>query len=216
MIRHKLILAIYERKGFLFILHSLPSEVFELKYLYALAALVVILSTASAAAGSFKPGIDVITYIDASNANMSFGDNDNLWVSSADGSPERETYLSFINDFTTARVSKPDMIQSATLKFDVSHVERPGKVTAYFVEGPTLDTLTWNDKPAYESSAAASLNVEQEGEYSMNVTPLIKKAIETCPGECGYSIVLISPDSASVEISKKAPEKPSLEYTTAE
>jgi hypothetical protein len=184
--------------------------------LYALAALAVILSAASAAAGSFKPGIDVSTYIDASNANMSFGDNDTLWVSSVDSNPEKETYLSFINDFTTARVSKPDMIQSATLKFYVSHVERPGKVTAYFVEGPTLDTLTWNDKPAYESSAAVSAEVKQEGDYSMDVTPLIKKAIEACPGECGYSMVLISPDNASLEISKEATEKPSLEYTTAE
>jgi hypothetical protein len=187
-----------------------------LRYLYALVALAVLLSAASALAGAFKPVIDVSTYVDSSNANTSFGNNDTIQVSSADGKPERETYLSFVNDFTTSRVSKPDMIQSATLNFYVSHVERPGVVMAYFVEGPTLDTVTWNDKGTYESGATASLDVQKEGEYSMNVTPIIKKAIETCPGECGYSMVLISSGNTSFEISKKTSPKPSLEYTTPE
>lgn len=186
-----------------------------MRYLYVLVGLAALLSAAYAAEGSFKVGTDVMTYVDASNADTSFSDNDTLWVSSVDGKPVKEAYLSFINNFITAQATKPDRIQSATLKIYAKTVEKPGMIKAYFVEGPTLAPVTWDTKPEYERNVSASLDVQKSGEYSLDVTPIVKRAIEACPGECGYSVVLIADDNASIELSKKAPEKPSLEYTTA-
>ncbi len=186
-----------------------------MRYLYALIGLAVLFSVTSTQAGSFSPSTDVSTYVDASSANESFSENNTLWVSSADGKPTEIAYLSFVNDFVTNSASKPDKIQSATLKIYAHNVEKPGKITAYFVEGPTFSEATWTDKPKYDSSTSASLTIDKPGEYSVDVTPIIKKAVEKCL-ECGYSIAFVADSNASIEFSKKAPEKPSLVYTTAD
>jgi len=162
--------------------------------------------------------MDVDTYVNASSANDSFGGNDTLWVSSAGGKPVKETYLSFINDFVTNSVSSPDQIETATLMLNVAKVETPGKIIAYFTEGPTTNAAAWTDKPEYDTSVSTSLDVTTEGEYSMDVTPIIKKALSACPGECGYSIALVADDGTSVGlVSKEASEenKPTLSYTLA-
>ncbi len=194
-----------------------------MKYLYALVGLFVLLGTACAAEGSIPAHspvlMDVDTYVDVSSANDSFGGNDTLWVSSAGGKPLKETYLSFINDFVTNSVSSSDQIETATLMINVAKVETPGKIIAYFTEGPTTNAATWTDKPEYDSSVSTSLEVKTEGEYSMDVTPIIKKAISSCPGECGYSIALVADDGTSVGfVAKEASEKngPTLSYTLAQ
>ena len=194
-----------------------------LRYLYAFVGLFVLLGMACAAGGSLPAHspvlMDVDTYVDASSANDSFGDSDTLWVSSAGGKPMKETYLSFINDFVTNGISSPDQIETATLMLNVAKVETPGKITAYFAEGPTTNAAAWTDKPEYDTSVSNSLEVTAEGEYSMDVTPIIKKAISSCPGECGYSIALVADDGTSVGlVSKEASEKngPTLSYTLAQ
>lgn len=186
-----------------------------MRYLYVLVGLAVLLSAASAAGGNFKAQMDVSTYVDASNADMNFSENDTLQVSSADGKPVKEAYLSFVNNFGTVGVFKPDAVKSAILKLYAKNVETPGKVKAYLVHGATLDTATWNDKPEYESGVSASQDIQKDGKYTIDVTPLIKKAVEICTEGCPYSIAIVAEDNASMEFSKTASEKPSLEYTTA-
>jgi hypothetical protein len=192
-----------------------------LRYLYAFVGLFVLLGMACAAGNSLPAHspvlMDVDTYVDASSANESFGGNDTLWVSSAGGKPGKETYLSFVNDFADNGISSPDQIETATLMLNVAKVETPGKIMAYFVEGPTTNVKTWADKPEYDTSVSTSLEVKAEGESSMDVTPIIKKAISAC-GECGYSIALVADDSTSVGVvSKEASEenKLILRYTLA-
>ncbi|MFB3765017.1 MAG: DNRLRE domain-containing protein [Methanotrichaceae archaeon] len=181
-----------------------------MRYLYVLMGLAVLASIAYASAGSFKVEMDVSTYVDASNPNASFSDNNTLLVASANGEPTKETYLSFKNNFGSVGIFKPDRISSATLVINIQKVEKPGKINAYFVHGPTFDTATWTDRPEYESSASSSLDVQKAGQYTIDVTPIIKKAVETCIEDCPYSIVLVSND-ASIELSKE--KKPTLEYT---
>jgi hypothetical protein len=192
-----------------------------LRYLYAFVGLFVLLGTACAAEGSLPAHspvlMDVDTYVDASSANDSFAGNDILWVSSDGGKPVKVTYLSLNNDFVTNSIFSPDQIETATLMLNVSKVETPGKIIAYFVDEPTTSVQTWNDKLEYDTSVSASLEVKAEGEYSMDVTPIIKEAISAC-GECGYSIALVADDDTSVGfISKEASKenKPILRYTLA-
>ena len=164
-----------------------------MRYLYVLIGLALLLSLTSAEAGSFSPTVDVSTYVDTAKANESFSGSNILWVSSVDGIPAKETYLSFVNDFVTNSASKPDRIQSATLKLYANNVDKPGKLTAYFVQGPTLETTTWTDKPDFDAATSANLTIEKPGVYFVDVTPIIKKAVEKCL-ECGYSIVLVADD----------------------
>lgn len=206
-----------------------------MRYSYGFFGLFVLLGALSvglsglAAAGGHLPVhfpvlMDSDTYVDAEHVNESFGDSDVLWASSAGGNPVKVAYLSFINDFVTNSVSSPDQIEAAKLVLNAAKVEKPGKITAYFVEGPTTNEVTWEGKSSYDTGASTSLDVQAEGEYSLDVTPIIKEAIKSCPGECGYTIALVAEDSTSVgfasseackdvkpdECTKK---KPVLEYT---
>ena len=59
--------------------------------------------------------------------------------------------------------------------------------------------VTWNDKSDYDSKVSSSpVDVDKEGSYTLDVTPIIKKAVETCTEGCPYSIVLVAEDGASV------------------
>jgi hypothetical protein len=188
-----------------------------LRYLYALAGLAVLLSAASAAAGDFKVQLDVATYVDAANANANFSvNNDTLWAASTNGKPEKEVFLSFVNNFGTVGATNPDKVTSATLKLTGKKVDNPGTIKAYFVHGATPEIATWNDKPEYNSSVSASLDVQKVGENTMDVTPLIKMAVKTCTEGCPYSIVLIADGNTSIGFSKEAQQKPTLEYTTVD
>lgn len=190
-----------------------------MRYLYALISIFLAL-VATAAAGSFTAEMDVDTYVDANNASQSYADSDLLWAASQGGEPSKEVYLSFINLLGSQGIFKPDMIDSATLTVEAAQVDNPGKVIAYFLHGATLDTATWSDKLDYDANASsAPVEMDQAGSYTFDVTDIIKKAVETCTEGCGYSIVLVAEDGASVAFysseSSKA-EQPTLKYVSLE
>ena len=199
-----------------------------MRYLYGIVGLFVLLGAASAAGGHlpihFPVMMDSDTYVDADQAGESFGDSDILWATSEGGNPVNVTYLSFINDFVTNSISSPDQIDAAKLSLNAAKVEKPGKITAYFVEGPTTNEATWDTKSKWDTGSSASTDVEAEGKLSLDVTPLIKEALKSCPGECGYTIALVAEGDTSVgfasseECKNKTTEecsnlRPILEYT---
>jgi hypothetical protein len=194
-------------------------EEINLRYLYALMGIFLLL-VATAAAGSFKAEMDVDTYVDANNANQSFADSDLLWAVSQGKEPKALVYLSFINLFGSQGVFKPEQIASATLTLDAAQVDRPGKITAYFLHGATFETTTWNDKMDYDADVSSSpVDVDKEGSYTLDVTMIIKKAVEACTEGCPYSIVLVAEDEASVAFASSEgskENKPTLEYVTEE
>jgi hypothetical protein len=185
-----------------------------LRNLYALMGILLLLAT-TAVAGSFTAEMDVKTYVDASNANQTFADGDLLWAASQGGEPEKLTYLSVINMFGSQGIFKPEQIASATLTLDAAQVDNPGKVKAYFMHGETFDTRTWYDKDEYDSEVfSPSVSIDKDGSYTLDVTPLIKKAIETCTEGCGYSIIIEAEDDASVGFAsgRGSGEGPVLKY----
>jgi hypothetical protein len=190
----------------------------DLKYLYALMGIFLLLA-ATAAAGSFKAEMDVDTYLDADNANQSFADSDLLWAASQGGEPIDQVYLSFINLFGSQGIFKPEQITSATLTLDAAQVDKPGKLTAYFLHGETFETATWDDKEDYNAEVSSSpVDVDETGSYTWDVTDIIKKAVEICVEGCPYSIVLVAEDDASVAFtsSEASGDKRTLEYVTEE
>jgi len=190
-----------------------------LRYLCALLGIFLLLA-ANASAGSFKVDMDVDTYVDANNANQSYNDDDLLWATSESGKSVKEVYLSFINLFGSQSIFKPGQVVSATLELNAADVEKAGKITAYFLHGATFGTVTWNDKPDYDNEvSSSSVDVDKEGSYTLDVSPIIKNAVETCTEGCPYSIVLVAEDGASVGFTSSEAsdeEKPKLEYVTAE
>jgi hypothetical protein len=187
-----------------------------LRYLYALAGIFLLLA-ATALAGSFTAEMDVETYVDANNANQSFADSDLLWAASAGSEAEKLVYLSVINMFGSQGIFKPEQITAATLTLDAAKVDKPGKVMAYYKHGETLDTTTWYDKADYDSEVSSpSLDIEKEGSYTLDVTSLVKKAVETCTEGCGYSIVIVAEDDASVGFAsgRASGKGPVIEYET--
>jgi hypothetical protein len=180
--------------------------------------LVVLLGAASAA-GHFTLKLDVDTYIDTANADKSFSDEKILWATSSDGKPTNETYLGFVNSFGTAGIFSPKDVQSATLKIHVADVETAGKVTAYFLHGPTLESLTWDDRPEYDLNTNSTITVNKEGDYTLDATSIVKKAVETCTEGCPLSVVLVADDNASIGISSSKDSEANqaeLSYNTAE
>jgi hypothetical protein len=188
-----------------------------LRSLYVLIGMVLILATTSAYGSRFTAEIDVDTYVDAENANQSFSEDNLLWATSVEGNPAKEVYISFINTFGASGIFNPEKVDSATLKLLAAKVGAPGEVKAYLIHEAVLDA-TWNDKPIYNTSDSVSLNIDKEGEYILDVTPLIKKAVETCTEGCPYSIALVAEDNASIGFASKESQegKPVLEYTTPE
>jgi hypothetical protein len=186
-----------------------------LRILWVLVGIFAALSVASA--GSFDVLLNVDTYVDAAKPDQSFSQDDILWASSVDGTPAKEVYLGFLNNFVRAKAKSPENISSATLKLYASKVEKPGRIVAYVSEGSALETATWDYRLTYDSDIAVPFDVESEGEYVVDATPLVKKALKLCPGECPYTIILVAEDSASVAFAsaEASPEKaPSLEYDT--
>lgn len=190
-----------------------------MRYLYALMGIFLLLA-ADATAGSFEVNMDVDTYVNANNANQSYGDSDLLWVTSESGTPVNETYLSFVNLFGSQSIFKPDQIKSATLTLDAANVEKAGKVKAYFHEGAIFDNANWKDKAKYDNNVTSkAVEIDEEGSYELDVTSIIKKAVETCIEGCPYSIILVAEDDASVGFtSSEASDKdmPTLNYITEE
>jgi hypothetical protein len=197
--------------------YSLVEEM-TLRYLYALMGLLLLLA-ATATAGSFKAEMDVETYVDANNANQTFADSDLLWAASEGKEPTKLVYLSVINMFGTQGIFNPDQIASATLTLDAVKVDKSGKITAYFLHGATFDTMTWYDKTDYNAEVSSSPeDIENVGSYTLDVTSIIKKAVETCTEGCPYTIVLVAEDDATVGFasSKASENKPNLVYVTEE
>ncbi len=181
---------------------------------------ILLLLFTTAAAGSFEADMDVDTYVDANNASQSYSDSDLLWVATKDDTPLDEAYLSFKNLFGSQGIYNPDQIKSATLTLDAAKVETAGKIVAYFLEGAVFDTVTWSDKADYDRAVSSSpIEIKSEGSYTFDVTPLIKKAVETCIEGCPYSIVLVAEDGANVGFTSHEASKenmPTLVYTTEE
>jgi hypothetical protein len=175
------------------------------------------LTASFAAAGSFSVEMPLDTYIDAKNPSASLSEEKTLWATSEEGEPVREIYLNFNNAFGRVGVFNPDQIESATLTLDATDVEVPGEIGIYFAEGSITD-IDWNNRLEYETNESASVDVDQDGEYSIDVTQLLKRAREACPEDCGYSLVLVAEDGTSVGFaSSESPEgRPNLKYTTAE
>jgi hypothetical protein len=191
-------------------------EEMNLRYLYALMGALLMLA-ATAAAGSFTAEMDVETYVDANSANQSFADSELLWAASEGKEPTKQVYLSVINMFGTQGIFNPDQIASATLTIDAAKVDKPGKVKAYFKHGETFDITTWYDKADYDSGVSSpSVNIEKAGSYNLDITSIVKKAVETCTEGCGYSIVIVAEDDATVGFasSKASGKGPILEYKT--
>jgi hypothetical protein len=193
-------------------------EEMNLRYLYAFMGMLLLLA-ATATAGGFRAEMDVETYVDANNTNQSFADSDLLWAATQDKEPTKLVYLSIINMFGTQGIFNPEQITSATLTLDAVQVDKPGKITAYFLHGATFDTMTWSDKTDYNAEVSSSpMDVEKVGSYTLDVTSIIKKAVETCTEGCPYTIVLVAEDDATVGFasSKASGNEPTLEYVTEE
>ena len=98
-------------------------------------------------------------------------------------------------------------------------MEKPGKVTAYFLHGATLESLTWSDRPEYDNGTKTTFDVSKAGDYTLDVTNIVKKAIETCTEGCPFSVVLVADDDASVGFSSSKDSgagKAELSYDTPE
>lgn len=190
-----------------------------MRSLYALISLFLLLA-ANAAAGSFTANMDVDTYVNANDVNQSYGESSLLWVTSVNGTPVNETYLSFVNLFGSQSIFNSDQIKSATLTLDAAKVEKTGQVTAYFFHGATFDNVNWYDKGEYDSNVTSTpLEIEKEGSYKLDVTPIIRKAVETCTEGCPYTIILVAEGDASVGFTSSeasSEKKPTLEYFTEE
>ena len=183
----------------------------------------LLLLAAAGSAGSFAAKIDVDTYVNSIEEDESYSDSDLLWVSSQDDDDAsiNETYLSYENLFGSQGIFNPDQIKSATLTLNVARVDDEGEIKAYFLEGATLNTLTWKDKVEYDLNASSdSVEIDEEEDvFELDVTPIIKKAVEACAEGCPYTIVLVGEDDVSVAfVSSEASDEdmPVLEYVTEE
>ena len=183
----------------------------------------LLLLAAAGSAGSFEARIDVDTYVNSIEEDESYSDSDLLWVSSQDDDDAsiNETYLSYVNLFGSQGIFNPDQIKSATLTLNVARVDDEGEIKAYFLEGATLNTLTWKDKAEYDLDVSSdSVEIDEaEDVIELDVTPIIKKAVEVCAEGCPYSIVLVGEDDVSVAfVSSEASDEdmPVLEYVTGE
>lgn len=188
-----------------------------MRYWYALLGMMLILASC-ASAGSFRAEMDVDTYMDEGNADLSFDEEDILWATSVAGEPEKEVYLSFINNFGPVGLFSPDQVKSAALTIYASDVEIPGEIKAYLAKEATLPGVAWVDKPEYMSDISVSQEITEEGEYTIDVTPLIKKAVDICVDGCPYSIVLVAQGDASIGFAsmESSEDGTSLEYITME
>jgi len=193
-----------------------------LRYWLAIIGALLLLAAAGSA-GSFAAKIDVDTYVNSIEEDESYSDSDLLWVSSQDDDDAsiNETYLSYENLFGSQGIFNPDQIKSATLTLNVARVDDEGEIKAYFLEGATLNTLTWKDKVEYDLNASSdSVEIDEaEDVIELDVTPIIKKAVEACAEGCPYTIVLVGEDDVSVAfVSSEASDEdmPVLEYVTGE
>jgi hypothetical protein len=193
-----------------------------LRYWLAIIGALLLLAAAGSA-GSFVVEMDVDTYVNSIEQEESYGDSDLLWVSSQDDDAAsiNETYLSYENLFGSQGIFNPDQIKSATLTLNVARVDDEGEIKAYFLEGATLNTLTWKDKVEYALNVSSdSVEIDEEEDViELDVTPIIKKAVEVCAEGCPYTIVLVGEDDVSVAfVSREASDEdmPVLEYVTEE
>jgi hypothetical protein len=193
-----------------------------LRYWLAIIGALLLLAAAGSA-GSFVVEMDVDTYVNSIEQEESYGDSDLLWVSSQDDDAAsiNETYLSYENLFGSQGIFNPDQIKSATLTLNVARVDDEGEIKAYFLEGATLNTLTWKDKVEYALNVSSdSVEIDEaEDVIELDVTSIIKKAVEACAEGCPYTIVLVGEDDVSVAfVSSEASDEdmPVLEYVTEE
>lgn len=189
-----------------------------MRNLYLVACLVVLIGAAYATGTRFTAQLDEDTFVSKASPDANFIDNSTLWVTSEGGHPTSETYLGFVNTLGSQGLSTPKNVESAVLKLNATDVRKPGIITAYFVDSATLSSTTWSNKVDYDKEANSTVSIDGVGSYTIDATPLIKKAVETCTDGCPYSIVLVASGDVSVGFaSKENPDKgktATLEYTT--
>jgi hypothetical protein len=192
-------------------------EVLVLKSWYIILGLIALSGAAYAVAVTAPMTED--TFVSQASPEASFSENDTLWATSEGGKPISEVYLGFKNNFNTTGVISPNSVESAALKLYAAQVKMPGKIAAYFVHDATLSTANWNNKVDYDQEANATISIDKVGEYALDVTSLIKRAVATCESGCPYSIVLIPQGNASIGFasmeSSDEDKMASLEYTVS-
>ncbi|HOO54467.1 MAG TPA: DNRLRE domain-containing protein [Methanothrix sp.] len=163
------------------------------------------------------------TYVDKENEDEIFGTDETLWVSSEDGDPVRESWITF----ETARIKEalgiesPDDVASATLKVYVDEVETPGEVELHFYNEGFFEEdpdLTWVYKPDYDDEVDWVEEIDDAGWVEFDATKVVKKAIEECP-DCPFSVALVAAGDASVGFASKEDadgNAPVLKVTTIE
>lgn len=194
-------------------------EVIRLRSLYAFIVAAVLLGVA--AAGQFGLDLKVDTYVDKESPDANFSSADTLWASSSGDAPVKEAYLGFRNIFGSVGVFNNSSVNSATLSLYATEAERSGDVTAYFLEGIKLGPVTWNDREERiaDETANVTFGVAKTGKVLINVTNIVKKAVDTCKEGCDFTIVLVADGNTSIGFASKESvdfEEPSLEFSTAE
>lgn len=146
------------------------------------------------------------SYIVKGVEDDNFGTEEILWVSSEDGEPEMESWISFdtVKLIDALDIESSDEVASATLKIYVKDVETPGEVELHFYEaGFFEETIAWDDdKPEYDEEVDAVIEVEEEDWYEFDATKIVKKAIDEC-SHCPFSAVLVAKGDASVGFASK-------------
>ncbi|HPJ30066.1 MAG TPA: DNRLRE domain-containing protein [Methanothrix sp.] len=170
-----------------------------------LACAVLMVGATFAAVWSSEEVLKGDSYIDAGAEDDNFGTEEILWVSSEDDEPVKESWLYFdTNEIKEALgIESADDVVSATLKIYAQEVEAEGEVEIHFYnEGFYEETIVWEGKPDYDEEDDANIDVSEEGWCEVDVTDIVKKAIEECP-DCPFSMVLVADDDASVGFASK-------------
>ena len=169
-----------------------------------LACAVLMLGAAIAMSWSSPDVLTDDSYIEEGVDDENFGTEEILWVSSGDR--VREAWLGFdTNEIKEALgIESADDVVSATLKIYAKEVEAEGEVEIHFYNhGIFEDTIAWDeDKPEYDEEVDATIDVSEEGWCEVDVTDIVKKAIEECP-DCPFTMVLVADDDASVGFASK-------------
>ncbi len=178
------------------------------KAMIVLACIAMLAGCADAA--KISPALQMDTYTDSENANLSFGEESAIWAASQSGEPVKIAYLSFAGMTTL-----PQQVISASLKVYAKEVKRPGKVNLYLHDNAAMDTVTWSDQPEYGEEALGALDIQETGWQTLDATNFMKKAAEECSEGCPFSVVLVAEGDASISFTSmegSAEEKAVLHY----
>lgn len=180
---------------------------YPLKLGLALACALLMVGAAAAASWTYPDQRIGDTYVDKEAEDETFGTEEILWVSSIDGDPIRESWITFETNLIKEAlgIESPDEIASATLKIYVVEVETPGDVELHFYDMGFFEEdedLTWTYKPQYDDEVDGVEEIDGFGWYEFDATSIVKKAIEACP-DCPFSVALVAEGDASIGFASK-------------